>query len=865
MKKVFAGVIAALGLALITGCSVISDAVQGFEYGSITVSTGDSARYLSADEIQKASIYVYANGTVVASKTGIALSGGKGNATVDNIPVGKNRIVEVIGYKAENIEGQRLYCVTDIFSGANDSVTICDGESSAKGKAYLALSKAGVDVANISISGFVSGKSSHSFDAEAFVQAYKVSSSADPKDFYTACGVVNLTNISKAAGYTVWIADPVSSKLTITSNSVTSEVIEDVAPGTWTVYVNDGKSVTAAGTVTCTNGSGTFDGLIGQQYNPFDGKVLVFVKPAQYKGIYLWTEDSEIQLAGVWPGTTLNESNKATKVYMKNPDGWYMLDVTDAYNECGQEINLILNGNGQTKDIKTGKKATFWYDHEADEFYDEDPTAGQVDTDVSLSDVKVNGVSIGSSVTSYTVGKNVSSASVTAVASSESAVVTVSPDGEVSIANGDSKSFEIYVSNNGNSAVYTLTVSRASQNDTTLSSITVDGNGASINGNTASLTIKGSEDTYSISSVKAVPVDSEAAVSYTSAAGSISDGGSKVIKITVANGTESAVYTLTVTYEKQTGVESDYYWTNKNGKYGANKTISTWSDWTEDMKIAQGAANDDPRVFCSWSMHENPYDAYAMYAAYDSTNLYIMLELPNVQDIVAPGENYPLSDNGQFWNRATPFFFAFDTGKGAAGDGSLTDGTGVWGNDVKFSANNVNRMIACHSLPSKGTPGVFIPDSDGKFSYKPAYCLTWTETGVSVDYDGGANKTQGLVSKNLYGIKEVGMGQGRSIDNVETDTYVDFYSSDINHNKDYDLKWQITIPLSALDVDEAYIKSHGIGVMFVMSDGASGMDCLPWDPSMVDNAAVPYSQDSSSSAEKEDSDVITVPFARIGK
>ena len=42
------------------------------------------------------------------------------------------------------------------------------------------------------------------------------------------------------------------------------------------------------------------------------------------------------------------------------------------------------------------------------------------------------------------------------------------------------------------------------------------------------------------------------------------------------------------------------------------------------------------------------------------------------------------------------------------------------------------------------------------------------------------------------------------------------------------------------------------------------MDCLPYDLSMADNAAMPYSKDKSTSAEKEDSDHITVPMARVG-
>ena len=86
----------------------------------------------------------------------------------------------------------------------------------------------------------------------------------------------------------------------------------------------------------------------------------------------------------------------------------------------------------------------------------------------------------------------------------------------------------------------------------------------------------------------------------------------------------------------------------------------------------------------------------------------------------------------------------------------------------------------------------------------------------------------------------------------------------IRNDKNQDLKWQMKIPLKTLNITKAELETNGIGVMFVLSDGGSGMDCLPWDAAMVDNAAKPYSKDKSTSAEKEDEDIITTPFARIG-
>jgi hypothetical protein len=54
--------------------------------------------------------------------------------------------------------------------------------------------------------------------------------------------------------------------------------------------------------------------------------------------------------------------------------------------------------------------------------------------------------------------------------------------------------------------------------------------------------------------------------------------------------------------------------------------------------------------------------------------------------------------------------------------------------------------------------------------------------------------------------------------------------------------------------------------MVIATRGESGIDCIPFDGNaMLDNAKKSYSKDSSTSAEKEDIDKISVPLAYIGK
>ena len=74
----------------------------------------------------------------------------------------------------------------------------------------------------------------------------------------------------------------------------------------------------------------------------------------------------------------------------------------------------------------------------------------------------------------------------------------------------------------------------------------------------------------------------------------------------------------------------------------------------------------------------------------------------------------------------------------------------------------------------------------------------------------------------------------------------------------------MAIPLANLDIDKTYLEENGIGVMKISTMGTSGLNSLPMDPSMLDNADVEYSYDPSTSHEKEDVDHITVPLARVG-
>ncbi len=310
------------------------------------------------------------------------------------------------------------------------------------------------------------------------------------------------------------------------------------------------------------------------------------------------------------------------------------------------------------------------------------------------------------------------------------------------------------------------------------------------------------------------------------------------------------------------------YGTNTVG-IGTKKTISvdkSIDDWDSSMLIAQGAANDDPRVYRENSMYEVGIDMYALYGAYDDNNLYLMWEMTNVQDVVAPNDNYPLTQGTLYENMNCPFFIAVDTGNSDAigNNGNLqTTGT-LWDNRISIT-NSFNRMVVASYNGANG-PYVYGGDSSGLNPveiYGPqANAKTGAQaTGVKLGYG------KGILSKEVVGIdKAYGAYNDRVVGDVCNDgaAWVDFNT--LGHDSaTMDFHFEISIPLSELGISASDVQNNGVGVYIAATMGMSAMDCLPYDVSMNDNADLPDTESQEfNSYEKSDEDLVTTSFARIG-
>ena len=312
----------------------------------------------------------------------------------------------------------------------------------------------------------------------------------------------------------------------------------------------------------------------------------------------------------------------------------------------------------------------------------------------------------------------------------------------------------------------------------------------------------------------------------------------------------------------ETTTLASYYGTNKVGT-GVKKTITVdgdISDWNSSMLIAQGTANDDPRVYRPNSMYEIPIDMYALYAAYDNENLYLMWEMTNVQDVVAPNDTYPLSQGILYQTMNVPFFIAIDTGDketAIGNNGALISGGTIWDSGITFG-QSFNKLIA---ISTNGANGPFLYGGNSQ-GLNPKEELAYKQVPMSFNYG------LGILSENVYGIdKAYGEWNNRLIGDMcnEDAAWVDFNTMDHN-SATMDFHYEMSISLEALGVTYADVSQNGLGILVVATMGKSGMDCLPYDLSMNDKADLDDAAGSqeNNSFEKSDEDHITASFARVG-
>ncbi len=319
-----------------------------------------------------------------------------------------------------------------------------------------------------------------------------------------------------------------------------------------------------------------------------------------------------------------------------------------------------------------------------------------------------------------------------------------------------------------------------------------------------------------------------------------------------------------------------FYSTNPADGVGKAATIAIdgqFNDWSEDMVIATCGANDMATAF--HGSHENcVIDMYTLYAAWDDSNLYLAWQMCNTGDTWARPGDGPLTDYGHIGN--VPLIVSLSVNPGStAMTGRLEDGRCIWcdktTNGVEF-ATHVDHLFYMSAQPGQGVPAMFIASNTSGATNYGAACKQFSNIGVKY-----ALKNDFLPS-HLWRQKthadwadaETLISDPSILENIyDADCYDNLMAGAVEglkpHDKSYDSFFEMAIPFKALGINREYLETYGIGCRVIGTRGESGIDCIPFDPSMVDNVFEKYGADSSTSHEKDDIDIITYDMASIGK
>ena len=381
-------------------------------------------------------------------------------------------------------------------------------------------------------------------------------------------------------------------------------------------------------------------------------------------------------------------------------------------------------------------------------------------------------------------------------------------------------------------------------------------------------TSKATSASYKIDNGSAVSFSGETTVTIGEG---VSVGTSTTISVTATNeyGTTNQSITLTKKESSQGGggndgsttpAETGKYGTNPNGKVGKKASITIdgdASDWSDDMLIAQGAAWD---VANHWKGgHENcVLDTYSLYGAWDDDNLYIGWQMVNTTDTWARSGDGPLSDGGRVLDVPLILALSIDNNSTKMSNKN-TSGNPIWGQKMGLEfTTHVDRLLYMSGKPGLGKPAMFSAvDEEGNTNYTDG--LVDFKTG-GIEYKMATT----CITDSIIGLNSSDDPKDCYNDGADWVDYKTFKGSEGAHDTKYDSFYEIKIPLDTLGIDSSYLTNNGIGAMLVATRGESALDCIPHDPSMLDNVTGDYSADPSTSAEKDDVDNITVPFAKIG-
>ena len=346
---------------IFSGCSNLEDSSEksAQKYGSLFVNLKQSedSRLMPVSEISSAVVTVSGNDMLPVEQN-VLVSDGKGYFAIEQIPVGKNRIISVQALNnGVKIDGIVISALKDIVAGENVIETI-NAQTSVRAKVYKALFDSGVNISTLSAEQEASIDSAIPSIETWFIDSSKIASDyisgtlQDSSQYVLSPATLNI-NVKGSKDCTVQVTDPVSKASSQIASDDENVTISDVVPGKWNIYVLDGSLKKFTKTVTVSSGA-VLDVQIGEEQ--FDGIKILVEKSLGYPMIHYWKCSDTVNYPPTsWPGVALNSEESETD-YVFNFKGVESVNVLITNSTGGKlcSSDIVLTEKGIYRVTQSG-------------------------------------------------------------------------------------------------------------------------------------------------------------------------------------------------------------------------------------------------------------------------------------------------------------------------------------------------------------------------------------------------------------------------------------------------------------------------------------------------------------------------------
>ena len=346
---------------IFSGCSNLEDSSEksAQKYGSLFVNLKQSedSRLMPVSEISSAVVTV-SGCDMLPVEQNVLVSDGKGYFAIEQIPVGKNRIISVQALNnGVKIDGIVISALKDIVAGENVIETI-NAQTSVRAKVYKALFDSGVNISTLSAEQEASIDSAIPSIKTWFIDSSKIASDyisgtlQDSSKYVLSPATLNI-NVKGSKDCTVQVTDPVSKVSSQIASDNENITISDVVPGKWNIYVLDGSLKKFTKTVTVSSGA-VLDVQIGEEQ--FDGIKILVEKSLGYPMIHYWNCSDKVNYPPTsWPGVALNSEESETD-YVFNFKGVESVNVLITNSTGGKlcSSDIVLTEKGIYRVTQSG-------------------------------------------------------------------------------------------------------------------------------------------------------------------------------------------------------------------------------------------------------------------------------------------------------------------------------------------------------------------------------------------------------------------------------------------------------------------------------------------------------------------------------